>query len=108
MSADVHVGLDDWLFLAGGSNEVLRFYNELDFFEAAGVAWVEQLRIRGANARERGILYRHLIVPDKLTIYSEFYRDNLAHPQNAPARTLPRLLAEQPDADRLMPLLVDV
>src|ERR1041385_3833745 len=107
MSADVHVGLDDWLFLAGGTNEVLRFYNEADFFEAASVAWVEQLRLREANARERGILYRHLIVPDKLTIYSEFYRDALAHPENAPSLKLARLLSEQPDSDTLTPLLVN-
>ena len=108
MSADVHVGLDDWLFLAGGYNEVLRFYNEADFFDAAGAAWTEQLRLREANARSRGILYRHLIIPDKLTIYPEFYRDVLAFPQNAPSRMLPRLLAEQIDASRLAPLLVDV
>jgi hypothetical protein len=68
MNADVHVGLEDWLFLAGGTNEVLRFYNEADFFDAAGQGWVERLRKREAHARERGILYRHLIVPDKLTI----------------------------------------
>jgi alginate O-acetyltransferase complex protein AlgJ len=108
MSAEVHVGLEEWLFLAGGTNEVLRFYSEADFFDAAGTGWTEQLRIREGNARERGILYRHLIVPDKLTIYSEFYRDALAHPDNAPSRKLPRLLAEQPDAARLAPLLINV
>ena len=108
MSADVHVGFDEWLFLAGGTNEVLRFYNEGDFFDAACLGWVEQLRLREANARERGILYRHLIVPDKLTIYSEFYRDDLAHPQNAPSQKVRLFLAEQPDAARLTPLLVDV
>lgn len=108
MTLDVHVGFDEWLFLAGGSNEVLRFYSEPDFFDAAGIAWTEQLRQRASNARERGILYRHLIVPDKLTIYSEFYRDVLAHPESSPSRKLPRLLAEQPDASLLDPLLVDV
>jgi alginate O-acetyltransferase complex protein AlgJ len=108
MSAEVHVGLEEWLFLAGGTNEVLRFYDEADFFEEAGRGWVEQLRIREAMARERGLLYRHLIVPDKLTIYPEFYRDTLANPQNAPSLKLPQLLAEQADAARLGPVLVDV
>lgn len=108
MTLEVHVGLDDWLFLSGGSNEVLKYYATPDFFNQAKSVWLELLRSRREKAEQRGIIYRHMTVPDKLSIYQEFYRDPLLYLENPPTAALPRLLSGQPDAAALQPLLIDV
>lgn len=108
MNAEVHVGHDGWLFIPGGRNEVLRFYEEPDFFADAGTRWLTLARSRLENARERHVTYRHMTVPDKLSVYPDKFGQPLSHPERAPARALPLLFAAQPDAIDLSPLLIDV
>lgn len=108
MSLDVHNGHDGWLFLAGGSNEVLRYFADETFFDTAKPLWIELLRQRSAQAGKRGIIYRHMTVPDKLSIYTEYYGADLAFPESAPSTALPELVSSQDDSDHLVPLLVNV
>lgn len=107
MEQTVHVGHDGWLFLSGGSNEILKYYNTVDFFDAAKPLWLQALRDRAAKVSLRKGLYRHITVPDKLSTYPEFYRGALLYPERAPSEALRALAASQADANVLTPLIVD-
>jgi hypothetical protein len=72
LSADVIVGQDGWLFLAGGSNDILRFYTNPDHFdEATQVRWAAVLAERSERCRSMGIEYLHMTAPDKLSVYGD-------------------------------------
>lgn len=84
---DVIIGKDGWLFLAGGTNDLLKYYNESDFFsDATCRAWKEVLCGRKERLTKEGIEYIHLIVPDKISVYPEYtqqtFRHFNAHPVN--------------------------
>ena len=90
---DVHEGQDGWLFLTGGSNQVLRFYTELDFFSDANArAWAALLRARAG--RLSGLCYRHLLVPDKISVLAPWFGGDLPNFARHPLRQL-RALAEE-------------
>lgn len=108
MSADVHVGREGWLFLSGGSNDVLRFYTEPGRFAQGLPAWIALLRQRSERARSAGAQFLHVIVPDKISVYPEFYLDPLPCAEDAPCRALRRALAKEPDGDRLSASYVDL
>lgn len=75
---DIHLGLDGWLFLSGGSNQAIRYYTEPDFLDERRVqGWVERLRRRGQSVQALGARYVHLFSPDKISIYSEFFGEEL-------------------------------
>lgn len=74
MSDDVLVGTDGWLFLKGGSNRLISFYQKPDTFDTNLVnAWLNLLRNR-YNLLKKGkcIEYLHLFVPNKLSVYPEY------------------------------------
>ncbi|WP_114347654.1 glycoside hydrolase family 99-like domain-containing protein [Paracoccus lutimaris] len=65
----VLVGKDDWLFLWDGSNEVHRYYTEPDYFTDKDVQdWVDLLTARRDRIEALGATYRHMTVPDKLSL----------------------------------------
>ena len=87
---DVHQGDDGWLFLVGGSNQVLRFMTEPDAFPDSAVeAWLTLMRERRERCRTFGTTYVHLIAPEKLTVYHEKFRGDLPCRQRSPAWRLP-------------------
>ena len=60
---------DDTLFLAGGSNDVLRLYSEDGFAELVDVsAWKIRLAAREAFFHDRKIPWCQLLVPEKLSV----------------------------------------
>lgn len=103
MSNDVHRGRDGWLYLSGGSNDVLRYYLEPDHFRTQLIDWVELLETRRRRAEAMGMIYRHLLVPDKLSVYPEYYLGPLDYADAAPSRALPRTLSAETS-----PVLVDL
>lgn len=107
MTDEVHVGRDGWLFLVGGSNQVLRFYMEQEFFRDACGPWIDLLRRRADQARRRGAIYRHIIVPDRLSVYPEFYDGELSYPGGAPCRAMPAMISQLPDAKALSEILIN-
>jgi hypothetical protein len=89
MHNELHAGRDGWLFLTGGSNQVLRFYTEPHFFgPEQRAAWQDMLGEREARARACGAGYCHVIAPEKLSVYPEFYDGELPFIEHAPSRCL--------------------
>lgn len=87
--SDVIIGVDDWLFLSGGSNQPLRLYQEPDFFsDAMEREWTILLLERAAACERLGIRYRHLIAPDKITVFPERTGVALRCPDRAPLARL--------------------
>jgi alginate O-acetyltransferase complex protein AlgJ len=85
----VHIGLDGWMFFVGGPNEVIRFYTEPDFFgHAERDAWLNLLQDRNSRAEKIGARYCHVIAPEKLSVYPEYYDGDLTHFSSAPSQTL--------------------
>ena len=67
---DVAVGDDGWLFLIGGSNNMLDFF--IDGPDAsAGLIdeWLVRVNQRIERLEREGIAYLHMFVPEKLSIY---------------------------------------
>jgi hypothetical protein len=108
MNLEVHVGHAGWLFLSGGSNEVLKYYNEPGFFDQAKEYWLHRFRSRIEKSKKLDCEYRHMIVPDKLSIYPEFYTAPLAFPNAVPSIALRQFFSEQLDAAELLSSLLDV
>ncbi len=68
-SDEVHVGKDDFLFLLQGSNNVSSQYvrsPEAQFFL---IHWRVVISERDRRLRGLGIPYRHVLMPEKITIY---------------------------------------
>jgi len=66
----VHVGKDGWLFLTGGSNDVLRLFTDQTVFTAAHAkGWAERLFQRQQRLGKMGVEYFHMWAPDKLALY---------------------------------------
>ena len=80
MSDEVLIGTDGWLFLKGGSNSLISYYDGSNRFDAPLVrAWCDLLRRRYDALRSDGISYVHLFVPNKLSVYPEQAGIGLAH-----------------------------
>jgi alginate O-acetyltransferase complex protein AlgJ len=72
LTPDIFEGKDRRLFLAGGTNEVLRcFSRSAEDMKPGLSSWAQQLRLRKHRAEELGARYRHVIIPDKLNTYRE-------------------------------------
>ena len=85
----VHAGVDEWLYLVGGSNNVEALFADASTFTPAKChAWVNLLEGRRARLAEQGIRYLHLPAPEKLTVMPEYYRGTLPNPQGSPTRAL--------------------
>jgi alginate O-acetyltransferase complex protein AlgJ len=91
----IHCGIEGWLFLVGGSNNVLRYYTEPEAFSDRLVSsWLDLLRARRKRCAGIGATYTHLIAPEKLTIYHEFFAGELSFIRDCPALRLPRAAKE--------------
>src|ERR1700690_254110 len=91
----IHHGRGGWLFLTGGSNQVLRFYVEPDAFPDALVEnWLERFRARTEKCAGMGVEYFHLVAPEKLTIYPEYYDGDLPFIEQVPSLRLARAAAK--------------
>jgi alginate O-acetyltransferase complex protein AlgJ len=86
---EVHAGKEGWLFLRGGRNAPLDFYATPDAFpREVADAWKTLLLSRNERATSLGARFVHLIAPEKLTIYPEFFAGELPFYDLCPAIAL--------------------
>ena len=89
----VLVGKDGWLFLWDGSNDVHRYYTDPNHFTDKDVRdWVDLLTKRRDRVETLGARYRHLSVPDKLSLLPELAGLPLPHFDRHPARRIAEAL----------------
>jgi hypothetical protein len=63
---------DDMLFLAGGSNDVMRLYDAAGFASAVSVSdWANRIAAREALFARLGIPWCQLLVPEKLSVLGD-------------------------------------
>lgn len=103
-TSDVCVGTDGWVFLIGGSNNALDFYstNTTPFTGDICDAWRDLLLRRADRLASIGSRYFHLIAPEKLSVYPEYFPGDL----DLAVRPASRILAKDCDP-RLRSILID-
>ncbi|MCJ2041228.1 hypothetical protein MKK55_20060 [Methylobacterium sp. J-059] len=91
----IHEGRDGWLFLIGGSNDVMQRYRGTlrQWWTLRG--WTRLITARAARAAGLGIRCVQLIVPEKLSVYDHKTIDLRYDPARASTRRLARKLAGQ-------------
>lgn len=91
----VHEGRDGWLFLIGGSNDVMERYRGSlrQWWTLRG--WTRLITARAARAARLGIRCVQVIVPEKLSVYDHMTIDLNYDPGRASTRRLARKLAGQ-------------
>jgi alginate O-acetyltransferase complex protein AlgJ len=95
MIDDVLIGQDGWLFLKGGSNYLISFYQEASKFNTHMIqSWHDLLKHRYDSFKKRGITYAHLFVPNKLSVYPEFAGVELKNFNGHPICALMNWLAD--------------
>jgi alginate O-acetyltransferase complex protein AlgJ len=96
----VHKGLDDWLFLTGGSNFVTTLYQREGGHlpDSALGRWRDAILDRKARCDAIGARFAHLVIPEKLTIYGHKQAEPLVDPDLAPGLRLIELFDGDPAA----------
>lgn len=85
----VIIGKDGWLFLAGGINNPLYYYNDPNFFaDTTCKKWRDLLCNRKRQLANMNIEYLHLFVPDKIGVYSEYTSQTFSHFESHPISKL--------------------
>jgi alginate O-acetyltransferase complex protein AlgJ len=81
---EVGIGLDGWLFLAGGSNSVLDFFVDGPEASASLVRqWIDLVEHRRRLLNGEQITYLHVFVPEKLSVYDHMIPWNI-DPRHSP------------------------
>ncbi|MGE8128202.1 alginate O-acetyltransferase AlgX-related protein [Methylobacterium sp. NPDC080182] len=93
----IHVGQDGWLFLKTGTNDVLGQYERPGETTELIWQWRSLVTTRERRLRAQGILYRHVVAPEKLMIYDHRLDGLTIRPGASPAY---RLLHSEPPAGR--------
>ena len=84
----IHVGKDGWLFVVAGSNNVIAQFNESGFMAHQTELWRGLIAARAERARDLGLVYRHVVVPEKLCIYENLVDGIALDHRLSPARRL--------------------
>lgn len=96
LAAFVHEGRDGWLFLTAGSNNVIGQFSETPLMRQRLKDWKALLVDRYRHCEGLGATYRHLIVPEKLTVYDDRLQGLDIDQRLSPAVRLRRSLAWHP------------
>lgn len=64
----IHVGYEDQLFLVGGSNDVLGQYQDIPVVQWLLWQWRHTIHTRERRLRAMNITYKHVTIPEKITI----------------------------------------
>ena len=67
----IHVGKDGWLFLKTGTNDVLAQFEHPEETIDLIWRWRSLVATRERRLRAMGIMYRHIVAPEKLVIYDD-------------------------------------
>lgn len=109
MTTDVVEGRDGYYFLHQGSNEVLRFYTEPDYFtNAMADAWAVRLIERRDYFAADKLRYVHLGVPDKITMLADKYPQPLPFLHRHPLALLDAALTARKQAKVLVNPMPDL
>ncbi len=96
----VHIGKNGWLFLVGGSNDPIEFYKKPELISNGLVSgWSNILGKRASYFKKKGIQYVHLFVPNKLTVFPEYYNGDLNCYRNSPLLNLLHRLNKHANQD---------
>ncbi|MDP4024481.1 hypothetical protein Q8W71_17790 [Methylobacterium sp. NEAU 140] len=68
----IHVGKDGYLFIRSGSNNAQGLYEKTDLNKALHWQWRHHISERARKLRAMGVDYRHIIIPEKQTIYDHY------------------------------------
>ena len=85
----VHEGRDGWLFLIGGSNDVMERYRGSLRHWWLLRGWIRLITARAARAAGLGIRCVQFIVPEKLSVYDHKTIDLAYDPARASTGALP-------------------
>jgi len=100
---EVHEGNDGWLFLVGGTNQVLRYFRDSTYFtELNADRWADLLISRRDRLRARGVRYLHIAAPDKITVYPDYFGQVLPNFDRHPVALLSRRLRDAASDDVLI------
>lgn len=106
LAAFVHEGRDGWLFLTAGSNNVIGQFSDTPAMKKRLAGWRALLLARSRRCARLGTTYRHLIVPEKLTVYDDRLQGLDIDQRLSPAVRLRRSLVWHPQLRRACPDLV--
>ncbi|SDN58954.1 SGNH hydrolase-like domain-containing protein, acetyltransferase AlgX [Methylobacterium phyllostachyos] len=84
----IHVGQDGWLFLKTGTNDVLGQYERPEETTELVWQWRSLVAARERRLRAMGILYRHVVAPEKLMVYDHRLDGITIRPDASPAYRL--------------------
>lgn len=84
----IHLGVENWLFLVSGSNNVLDQYANNEKDKANRREWRRLIEKREKLLRSSNIIYKHAVIPEKLSIYDNFVEVISYDPHLSPARNL--------------------
>ena len=103
MMDDVQIGLDGWLFLKGGSNDVIRYYTDPEYFHNEHLdRWVDLLSSREKYFTDQKIKYLHLVAPEKISVFPEKYGEILPHFDRHPLARLECALRDRSQLEILV------
>ncbi|MFE1601090.1 alginate O-acetyltransferase AlgX-related protein [Methylobacterium sp. ID0610] len=94
----VHVGRDGWLFLVGGTNQVLRQYRATPLAAWRLWRWRRLIERRASRAAALGLRFHQVVVPEKISIYEDRLDGIAVDPALSPARRLGLRMARSPAA----------
>lgn len=92
--ADVHEGIDGWLFLVGGSNNVLGHSKKSAAIDIQINAWKEIFTQRRLICKAYNCRYFTMIAPEKINIYDDKLGNLFVNPDFSPKFSLGRQLHE--------------
>lgn len=86
---EVQAGVDGWLFLQTGSNQVLQLFSDPDAYpDSLNQAWHELLNGRTERFHAAGIRYLHVVAPDKMGVFPHLFGKDLPNQHQSPLRRL--------------------
>jgi hypothetical protein len=93
---DVHTGKNGWLFLLKGTNNSFAYYMNPGLFSEEMIRdWIDLLNSRIDCFLAKRIRYVHLFVPNKLTLYPEYFNGALPFFSSSPLPKLYRSFVER-------------
>ena len=88
-------GENGWIFLTGGSNNVVDTYNGSYTYSNWHCDWLQLIKDRNFFCQEMGIRYIHLIAPEKLGVYTEMIKSLNIDFHQSPSMILSKANSEQ-------------
>ena len=67
--AHIHIGHEDQLYLVGGSNDIFLQYRDVPSIQWLLWQWRDAIHKRERRLRSANIVYKHITIPEKVSIY---------------------------------------